>query len=145
MAVVSAFVFAVVELHVHHRGAFKANLDFDHTVRGGDFQTVDGGVGRNGRLAIGCRNVLVPGLRPLERPAFDDEGIHDFVPDFVALRAVEVVGEQELLLLGNRLFGDGRPIRGKSIRKAGTRGNRKQGEREAGLVHVGLSVRRSFS
>ncbi len=129
VAVVGAGVLAVVELDVDHRGAFEADLDLDDAVLGGDLQAVHGGVGRDGGLAVGGRDVLVAGLRALERALLDDEGRDDLVPDLGGLGALEVVGEEQFLLLGDRLGRDRR-----KVGREGGRSDEKQG-RETHLVH----------
>ncbi len=130
VAIVGAGVFAVVELDVDHRGAFKADPDLDDAVLGGDLQAVHGRVRRDGGLAVGGRNVLVAGLRALEHAVFDDERRDDSVPDLGGFGAFEVVGEQELLLLGDRLGRDGR-----QVGREGMSGEDEEGDQEEGSVH----------
>ena len=62
----------------------------------------DGGVAGDGGLAVGGGGV-VAGLRALERAVLDGEGGDDLCQDLGGLGALEVVGEEEFLLLGDRL------------------------------------------
>ena len=107
VSVMRAGVFAVVELHVHHRGAFQTNLHFDDAVPGGDLQAVDGGVGGDGGFAIGGGDVLVAGLHTLQCALFEDEGVHDPVPGLRRRGALEVIGKKEFLLPGDGFGRDG--------------------------------------
>ena len=129
MAVMGAGILTVVELHVDHRGAFKANPDLDNAVLGGDFQPVYGGVRCDGRLAVGGGNILVAGLCALERAVFDDEGRDDFVPDLCRFGAFKVIGEKKFLFLGDWLGGDGGQF-------SGNRGSAKEEEGNHGETQV---------
>src|SRR5262249_8721851 len=104
--VVGAVVRAVVELDVDHRAAFEPDPGLAGAVLGGDLQAEHGRVSQDGTLAAGRRNVLVAGLRALEHAAFHDEGRDDVVPDLGESGTFKVVGEQEFLLLGDRLGRD---------------------------------------
>lgn len=101
VAVVGAFVFAVVELDVNHRGAVELDLALDDAVLGGDLQAVDGSVGLDLGFAVGGGDGLVAGLGALEGAVLDGEGRDDLVPDLGRRGALEVVGEEEFLLHGD--------------------------------------------
>src|SRR5438552_2802175 len=144
MAVVGAGEFAIIKLHVNHRGAFEADLAFDDTVLGGNFQAIDGGMGGDDRFPVLGRRVFLARLRALERPLLEGESIDDLMPWLRGRGTLEVIGEKKLLLMGDGFSRDGGQIGGESSRCD----ERKGGEENArvhGMSGSSVMVHASFA
>ncbi len=122
VAIVGAFVLAVVELDIEHSGAFEPDPDFDDAIFCWDFEAVHGGMRLGGGLAVGGGFVFVPGLRAFEHSIFEGEGGHDLVPRRVAGGFGKIVREKQTPLFRERLCGN----------IGGERGKREQGCNEQG-------------
>src|SRR6476659_1604097 len=116
MAIVSAGVLAVVKLHIDHRSASEENATLDDAVFGGQFQAVNSGMRFYRRLTILGRNILVTRLCPLQNTVFKSEGRNDSMPERRAVRAFEVVGEEQLFFDRDGPIGDSGAIDGEDRR-----------------------------
>ena len=112
VAVMGAFELPVVELDIHHGVAIKTDLGFHDGVLGWQLKAVHGGVGFDLWLAIFGWDVLVAGLGAFESTVFEGEGIDHAMPLGVVGAAFEVIGEKEVLLLGDGIGRDLRRIGG---------------------------------
>ena len=111
VAVVGAGVFAVVELDVDHRGTVEADPGLDDAVLGGDLQAVHGGVGLDGSgLPLAAGMFLSRVCVPLSAPFSTAKVGTTLCQTLAGVGALEVVGEEELLLLGDWRRGDGREV-----------------------------------
>src|SRR5260221_7040933 len=90
----------------------------------------------HGGLAVCRGNVLVAGLGPLERPVLEGERGDDLMPFLRDLGFLEVVGEEELLLLGDGLLRDGGLVVGED-----GRGDEEEGRERESQVHGSSLVR----
>ena len=102
MAVVGALEFAIIELDIDRIRAFEADLALHDGVFGGEFQAVDGRMRCDGGLAVGGRHVHLARLGASQCALLEGESVYDLMPALVVLGALEVVGEEQLLLVGNR-------------------------------------------
>ena len=82
------------------------------------------------------RRGIEPHLRPLQRALLDGKSRHHDLPSTPQLRLLEVIRKQQLLLLRNRLFGNGRKLR--CIRGECGGGSDEAGEGEEAGVHGGF-------
>ena len=110
VAVVATGEVTVVEFDVDHRGAVELDAAFHDGVLVRDFEAVDGGVGGDDSLAILGRLGLHAGLGAEEGAIGDLEGIDHADPALVR-GAGEIIGEEQLALLGDGFGRDRRELR----------------------------------
>src|SRR5205823_1515865 len=106
-------------------------------VLGGNLQPVNRGVSLDCGFAVRGGDVLVAGLRAFENALLDRERGDDLVPRLRWLGTLEVVGEEQLLLLGDGLLRDGGRLRG-----WGVDGDQDEGDEQEGSLHGELALRR---
>ena len=132
--VVRAVELPVVELRRDGLRAAELEAELDQAVLCRDVVADDGLMSFHRRLAILLRGIEAH-LRALQRAVLEGIRRHDDGPAFVLaqLGPLEVIGEEQFLLLRDRLGGNGRQLR--RIGGEGGGGD-KAGEREEAEVHT---------